>query len=589
MDKLFVIFLLVLMIQFVSAEIILQDSFEDVYSFGDPIDVSFSLEKKIDISGYLDTYLVCNGKELLVSKLYLQVEANEKENFSFSFPANLDGNCYYQINFDEEEEKSQQFEISDEISIEFNVNKKIVYPGEELILNGSAIKANGEYLEGSVLVSSGSIVDRTFEVDNGKFSGTFLIGNTTSYGKYSFFIEASYRNSEEEIINSGKIFFEVEVKQKPTKIQINSIEEIDPPGNVTLDFFLVDQGSVLIPNETILLKVFNPQRDIVYEGAFSSEDSFEFPFERDAQRGAWDFNFYFGNIFSSKQIFVGENPDVSAIVFYDSGESYLRITNEGNIPYQGVVSVFLNDGVSIEEIPINVDLEVGDMYDFSLNYDGDYNLTFQGNDLGQFILTGASVGLDLGINLQSYWIILTVLLVGGIGVLLFKKRKVIIQTTKKLREGNSKMYSQTFKTETLKFSGKKAYIAFFKFGDFFNKAKIIASKYGWSFRHVEDNIYFVLFYSAESGPEIKLLNFARELSEAAALDYGAKLSIAIHSDRLQNEDNFLKRFSSLGRKLLGFSKGEILVSKNFYDSLGDVRGSVRYFDLEDGILEAYSI
>jgi len=43
----------------------------------------------------------------------------------------------------------------------------------------------------------------------------------------------------------------------------------------------------------------------------------------------------------------------------------------------------------------------------------------------------------------------------------------------------------------------------------------------------------------------------------------------------------------LGKNLLAHSKGEIIVSKSFYDSVDGALGTVQYVEVEEGIVEAY--
>lgn len=581
---------ILLFLPFVSAEIIIQDTFDSVYSIGDIVETNFSLDKLVDSSGYVETNLVCGNDEVLVSKQFLKVKANEKQHFDFSFPATIKGECYLEVNYKGEVVRSDKFEISSGINIEFFVSSKSVYPGEVVKLNGTAVKANDNFLEGVVKLYSDSVIEeKTFEVDDGEFNFEFSFGNQVKAGMYRVYLEALERDIDEEVINSGKVFFDVEVKQKPTKIEILSVDSIDPPGNISLIFRLVDQAGNLVENETILMKVFNPNRDIILEKTFNSESKDTFFFEGKALRGAWDFNFYYGNIFSSKQIYVGENPQVNAFVVINSGKSYLRITNEGNVAYQGVVLAKLENGEEVKEIPINVDLGVGETKDFILGFNGDYNLTFQGQQLGMVTLTGASVGLDFGGASLGYWVFFFVVFLAVV-VFFIYKRKNFIGLFGKEKSGENKkgMYSQIFGENMVAYSGRKAFIVFFKYAGDFDFAKSIAARFGWSLRQVGEGIYFVLFYSSKDNSSEKIMNFVGLVVDRAK-SKKENLCASVHMDRLEGKDDFLKNFSSVGKRLLGFSKNEVLVSKRFMESIEGLKGEVRYFEIEGKVLEVYSI
>lgn len=601
MKKIWVVVFFILLFPAISAEIIIDDTFDSEYSYGDLIEANFSLEKQVDSSGYLEAVLDCNKGDLLVSKRYLQVEANEKEIFDLEFPANVEGECVFEVSFGSESESSEEFSVSDDISIDFSMSSRSVFPGESVSINGTARKANGQFLDGTIKIFSEELVDRIFEVDDGRFEASFEIPQDSPSGKITFFIEAIERNYDEEVINSGKVNFNVDVESEPTTIEVVAVESVEPPENLSMSFRLLDQGGKLIGNETILLKVFDPLKEIVSERTFSSDDNYVYFFDADSLRGAWDFNFYHGSVFSKKQIFVGENPQVSALVVYDSGISYLRVTNEGNVPYSGVVLVELENSDGVEEIGVNVDLGVGESVDEKLEFNGDYNLSFQGESLGAFTLSGASVGLDLDLSESSYWGFFIVVFVFVLGFVGYKGRGRIAGFIKKRRERKAKkkkskskevkkedLYTETFKTKSLGFSGDKAFIVFFRTDSFLDELTTIASRYGWNFRKVNERVHFILLYSKDQDVEKKIFSFVND-SRNFLKDKRVRFSISIHSDRLTRKPEFLKEFSTVGKRLLDYSKGEVLASKNFFDSVRGLNGSVRYFDLGDGILEAYSI
>ncbi len=575
---LLVVFIIIFSVSLVSGKIIFEGDFEEVYNIEDSIFVNFSIEKQTSASGYIETFLDCKER-LLVHKKYYKINSNKKQYLYFEFPASLVGRCNLEVIFDNEAGTSEEFQISNRILVDYDLNNKFFFPLEKVIMNGTALKKNGETLEGIVIISIPELINKTVEVKDGKFFLSFEIKKDDAPGKYSLHIEAIEKNPDEEIINYGETEGEIEVKKKSTYIEIEVNESVKPPANVLIRINLLDQAKNLIENETIIFKLFSPD-DIVLEESLGSNSSSSYFFKDNATRGGWNINAYYGNLHAIKPIYVEDNRKLDVDVVNSSDGSYIEIRNIGNIGYDGVIKVLVENDSYNEEIVINVNLSLGKEKNHSLDFKGDYNIVIDGEGFGEIYLTGptgAAVAPEMQISLRSYlFFFILVFCLVAFYLLVKKKGRVF-----KIRE---KIKSRQFQS-----SEKMAYMVFFKFDEYFEEVERITKKYNLSLTKVNDSLYFILFYSyPEKNPEIKIFNLVRSIKERARIK-NIKVSTVMNSKKFEQTLGFLKNFALTTRKMVNLADGNILIADNIFGKLQVSRvGKPRVFKIGDEIIKMHT-
>ncbi len=553
--KLFIFILLAFAMPFVSSQIIFSNSFNPVYSSGDLIPVNISLQSSLPISDYLNSYLVCNGNAILVGKTYLSVYSNEEKSITFSFPASYIGNCNVQSNFNGETAVSEKFVISNQIKLDYRVNDLSFAPGDYFSINGTAIKSDGVHINGTLNISSG-LINKTLIIKNGNFSYSFNIPLNAYPKIYQFLLNAKDINPNNIALNFGLSNFTVSVVSIPSKIIINSsLSSFSPPKNITLNFSLYDQGRNRISNKILIMKIFNPSKNIIFNGTFPSYGNYTYNFPSNAEKGFWAFNMYYGSVFSSSEIYVGENSEIS----YSIMNNNLRISNVGNVPYNGVVVYHLGNSSWEENQSVNVNLSTGGYSDYPLKYNGVYNLSAGGKKLGVFTLTGASIGSsgDLSFNYLFLGVLFFVVL-----ALFFISRKILL-----LSKINPLPKLNQNKNEITPTSQMISYSAFIHFRSFFEEAKPISEKYGWTLHKADDHLFFVLFYSNEKASASKLLNFSKEILKISRLK-NSPVEISINSELFNEDKGMLNHLALKSKKMLDHVKWEIIISKEFAQLLG---------------------
>ena len=555
--------------------IIIASEFEDVYSVRDNINLKFTIEKETKSIGFIEVVLDCEERDLVVYRKYETVKSGIKNDFDIDFPALLKGDCTVLIKFASFRERSEEFKISDRIDIDYDLSSKYLFPLEVISVEGSAIKRNKDLLDGIIKISIDDM-NKTFEVSEGDFSASFQIEKNIPPGKYELIIEAIERDANNVVFNYGKVSEEVEIRPKPTSIELEVNESVKPPAEILIKPRLLDQGSNLIKNESLIIKLFNPDRDIFFQETVRSNSEFVYFFPSNSTRGGWELNAYYGSIFLSKPLYIEDNKELLIEIVNISGSSFFRITNIGNLDYEGVVEVLVKNSTDEEKVPINIELKIGESDDYQIELEGYYNLSIERGDkkfeFENVYLTGASIFPEMKLGFWSFFIFFLILLIVLVYFLIKRGFFSKISNLIKTRGGESAGVS------------KKAYICFYEFERWFDISGIL-KKYNFSLNKINENLHFVLFYSSEKQGE-RLFRFAEDLMRESKLR-GVKLTIAMNSDDFKNSAKFLKKFSLTTRKLLEISKARVVVGENIFKEIKKHFRDCKTVKINNEVLKIY--
>ncbi|HLD55639.1 MAG TPA: hypothetical protein VJB35_05250 [Candidatus Nanoarchaeia archaeon] len=575
--QLFLLSILVLILSFVpfgSAVIIFQNNFDNLYNVGDKMRVNFTIENNFALADYVEVSLGCNNQTFIVNKNYYEIGSNEKRYFFFEFPAPINGECVCNVKFGEEKEISSKFKISNEVLIKYNLNDKFFSPLDLIRINGSVIKENKQMFNGGILISIPGIIEKTVEVTNGSFYSEFLIPEKANPSKYNFSLSVEEKNILGKVINSGRKSEKIEVLSSPTSIQIISEELIVLPKNLTFQVNLINQVGNLIENETLVVKIFDINNNIVFEKEVKSSENLSYFFKSDSFKGGWKINSYYGKIFSSKPIYINENSEVLVLVI----DNKIKIQNIGNVPYNGIVSLKVQNGSSFLIVPINVDnLDIGETFIPKLDLYGYYNVSYGENNFSNAYLTGAAILFDSTFTIKSYIITFIFLFILISFYFVFKNFNFVKSFFVKSKEGDfiesnsirikksSSIISE--KKEISNNSLKKTFVIFIKFDAYFNEISELSKKYSFNFKKMNDNLGYILFCSPPvDNPEMSMFHFGRDLMRFSNLK-GHKVSIVLNGSLIEGKLSSLKKIALNSRKMVNFTEGKILVVDSIFNKL----------------------
>jgi len=587
---LFAIWILLVFVPLSSCTLLLENSFNDIYNINEEIQVNFSIEKKAAASGYVEIYLDCDDETFLVKKEHLILPANEKVSFDFKFPAEIRGECKIKGEFDGEVLASDVFVISREINIDYSIDNKFLLPLDKIFVNGTAEKENGDLVDGIIILSIPDLTNKILrqEIKNGKIDLSFEIDEEAAPGKYDFVLEVLEKDDDGNTLNYGKEKKEIIIKAVPSRIKIVSEESVKPPKNFSMRARLSDQAGNLIKNESLILKLFNLEEDkIVLEKMLENNGEVFYFFESNSTKEfGWDIHVYYGNLHSTKRIWVEDNEEIFMEILEDSGGKKLIIKNIGNVQYDGILDLFVENSSFSEDNLININLSKGESLEYPLDFSGNYNISIFEKDLNKIrfenvYLTGYAVFSDFKLGTTAIVIGLFIFLILiGIVFYFFIYKKGLLDGLKKGRKTSKPKkvvkgplhefsYDSAQKLVVQKKTfEKRVYMAVFHFEKHFKTLEKIAKKRKFTLNKLNENLYFTFFYGHPGKKsETRLVNFAREVYENAK-KHNIFTSVVIDSDIFKNSARFLKEFALRTRKAIEFAEGKILISENIFDGLG---------------------
>ncbi len=396
--------LLIFCFALVSGEIYIQDGPNNNYNVGDSIELIFSVEEDLPVNNYIRVDLECDDDNRIVFLDYRNFAVKKKHEFDISFLAIKDDkNCVVHISFLDDNEDSKVFDISSDVNVKFNLNGKVFLPGEKIVVNGSVSKQANNDFNYSLEVELGDFYSKKIRFSENEFSFEIPLDEDIASDEYDLFIYVEEMNALDEIINTGSTYDELEVLSKASSIFIDSVVELKPPYNLSMNVSLLDQSYNFMENESLIIKVMDSNSNLVYQGIVLSGEEKFFSFLSNASRGGWIINAYYSNLSSSKSIYVFENKEIS--VFVVNGSNSLILNNVGNIDYEGIVEIVLNGNGDNRTYPLNVSLLKNESYLYYFEQNGLYNVTVGGQKFNNVVLTGSVIFADDFVESQIFYVI----------------------------------------------------------------------------------------------------------------------------------------------------------------------------------------
>lgn len=341
---------------FASASIIIIQQPNPIYNIGDTISLPLKVTVTSDTANFFNIYLICNGLQTEVYKEYLVLSAGEEKEINSFIPViksltgRTTGTCTVKAVFGEEYILTNEFEISDRISIEMKTIQQEVAPREALIIEGNAKKDNGEFAEGvieaSIVFTGADSVVLSDTVNNGYFYLEYPLPENTKSGQHLVKLNVYEKNSIGEIINQGSLEHDFRVLQVPTSLEMlfeNS--EIEPGTSLKVKAVLRDQtGEKISSSSTIKLE--DSDGKIRESAEVLTDEFFEFPIAYNEPPAEWSVTVSSNEITTEENVNIIEKEAIKTELINKT----LIITNIGNVKYCKSVLV------KIGEQPIDVDV-----------------------------------------------------------------------------------------------------------------------------------------------------------------------------------------------------------------------------------------
>jgi len=369
---------IILLTSFISAEIIINQQPNEVYNLGDTISIPVTIKAQSDISGSFQMNLLCNGRDINFYKNGIKLFYGEEEKLTPSLVLSKDiigeviGTCKIKSSLiGQEPQLTNEFKISDLITIEIKSEVNEFNPGESIYLEGYTTKENNKDVSGfialKIITPDGEEINHLETINNGFFSANISLQEDAKAGEYNIQLNAYERNFLGETINKGVMDYTVFVIQIPTSLEIVfDTQDVEPGTNLKVKAVLHDQtGEKIVSDSTITIKNEN---NLILEQTQKQTDEFlEFPILYNQPPAEWTVTVESNKLTNEATFQIIEKKEVKVEIINKT----LIITNVGNIFYNDSILVKIEN----ESLSVDVALEIDKIQKYILNApDGKYSV-----------------------------------------------------------------------------------------------------------------------------------------------------------------------------------------------------------------------
>ena len=433
-----VIFLLIFtifFISFASAEIIFHDQPNPVYNLGDSLTISATVKSLVSATDVLYMDLICEGQSVNFYKNGVSLSSGEEKKVEASliFTKNLigeiKGKCKVKGTFKGDSVLTNEFSVSDKITIIPESNNTIFTPGVPALIKGSALNENGDpangFIDLKVVEGESILLSKHNTINNGFFSMSIIFPEEIKAGRYLLELSAYEEESGETInekTNLGFTAYNIDVTQVPTSLEIILDKEVVPGTNAKIKAVLHDQtGKNIASLAKITIK--DDKKGIIAQTEKATDEYLEIPIAYNQKSSVWEVRAEFNSLTAESTFLIQEKKDVNISLVNNT----LTITNVGNVPYNDAVTIKIGDKILFVETGLDVD----ESKKYKLTApDGEYQISVLKEGGDELILSSFLTGRVInakekkGIRgLFSFAWIFIILILGYVTYLFFNKQR----------------------------------------------------------------------------------------------------------------------------------------------------------------------
>ena len=433
-----VIFLLIFtifFISFASAEIIFHDQPNPVYNLGDSLTISATVKSLVSATDVLYMDLICEGQSVNFYKNGVSLSSGEEKKVEASliFTKNLigeiKGKCKVKGTFKGDSVLTNEFSVSDKITIIPESNNTIFTPGVPALIKGSALNENGDpangFIDLKVVEGESILLSKHNTINNGFFSMNIIFPEDIKAGRYLLELSA-YEEEPGETINEktnlGFTAYNIDVTQVPTSLEIILDKEVVPGTNAKIKAVLHDQTGKNI-DSLAKITIKDDKKGIIAQTEKATDEYLEIPIAYNQKSSVWEVRAEFNSLTAESTFLIQEKKDVNISLVNNT----LTITNVGNVPYNDAVTIKIGDKILFVETGLDVD----ESKKYKLTApDGEYQISVLKEGGDELILSSFLTGRVInakekkGIRgLFSFAWIFIILILGYVTYLFFNKQR----------------------------------------------------------------------------------------------------------------------------------------------------------------------
>jgi hypothetical protein len=334
MKKLILLLILISFMPFANAEINLLSNIENFYNINEKIPLKLSISSNEERDGFVKASLICdkNNIDYFMSPFAFTTSQKEIEIPELRLTKNMLGKCSLESSLLDnsniliEKKIIKLFEVSENLNLNFDLNKDKLLPNEELKITGEVKNIRGESLNtGKVKIYFDNQESQT-DLDKGKFSYSYRIPGNIKSNTHSLKLSFDDNNGNKVAKESS-----ISVIPKPSslKIKINKLDFL-PKEQVLIESLLYDQADDLIENDA-KIKVYDTKNNLIREG----NNNLDFTLDQYALPGTWVIKASTDDFNIESKFNIGEIKKVET--YLEDGTVYIK--NIGNAPFNQEIKI----------------------------------------------------------------------------------------------------------------------------------------------------------------------------------------------------------------------------------------------------------
>ncbi|MEK6817421.1 MAG: hypothetical protein AABX80_01340 [Nanoarchaeota archaeon] len=432
-----VIFLLIFTIflsSFASAEIIIHNQPNEVYSIGETLTISATVKTLTSATSTFSMDLICDGQSINFYKNGISLSSGGEKKveasliFTKSLIGEIKGTCRVKGTFKGDNTLTNEFIVSNKMNLIPEPDNTKFIPGIPILIKGSATNENGEPANGFIdlRVAEGEsiIINKHDTINNGFFSIEVIFPEDLKAGRYLLELNA-YEEEPGEIINEktnlGFTAYNIDITQIPTSLEIIFDKEVEPGTNAKIKVILHDQTGKNI-DSMVNITIKDDKKRIIEQTEKATDEYLEIPIAYNQKSSVWGMSIESGSLTAEATFLIKEKKDVNVSFVNNT----LIITNVGNIPYTDPVSIKIGD----EIVFVDTNLDVDESKKYSLSApDGEYQISVLEEDGDVYTLSSFLTGRVIGAKekkgirgLFSFAWIFIILILGYVAYMFFNKQ-----------------------------------------------------------------------------------------------------------------------------------------------------------------------
>lgn len=439
---------LLLFTSMVSAELILTEQPSELYNLGQVIRIPAKISTTDGVDAFFAMKLICNGIETEVNRQYVFLLPGEEQAIGAAIPLRTDfigrstGTCVLKAMLGDTYILTDEFTISDVITIDAALEKESYKPKDFLILEGDAIKENGENVKGFIDVKMLLAGEEVHSVSNTVKNGYFFVNTTLpkdlAAGEYLLQTEVYEKEANGNKSNRGLASYTMTVKQVPTSLEILFEDNpVNPGSDLQITPVLHDQTGVAIESDAVLT-LRNEKGKILEKEDVKTNEVFSYAIAYNQAPVNWSVEIESNDIVAEEEFNISVNEEVKVSIVNKT----VIIKNIGNVPYNDTALVKIGNTTVNLDVVLPVDGETS----YSLSApEGEYQIEVRAGEEKlneKVMLTGNAIAVEeIRSNVFSrmmgplVWIFIIGIL-GFMAFLLYKKgyKKTFIGYVTKVKD-----------------------------------------------------------------------------------------------------------------------------------------------------------